>query len=42
MRVSLLVLRDLTWLAILVLSIGLTIAGLALTQPHGGQRQRDR
>ena len=42
MRVSLLVLRDLVWLAILVLSIGLTIAGLALTREHGEQRQRDR
>jgi hypothetical protein len=36
------VLRDLVWLAILVLSIGLTIAGLALTREHGDQQRRDR
>ena len=42
MRVSLLVLRDLIWLAIFVLSIGLTILALALTRKPGPKVRDDR
>ena len=42
MRVSLLVLRDLIWLAIFVLLIGLTILALALTRKPGEKVRDDR
>lgn len=35
MRVSLLLLRDLTWLAVLFLSIIISVLALAVTRPHG-------
>jgi hypothetical protein len=41
MRVSLLLLRDLAWLALLSLSVGLALFALAVTQKHGEKNRQD-
>jgi hypothetical protein len=38
MRVSLLLMRDLTWLALLLLSVALAVITLAVTQDRGKTR----
>jgi hypothetical protein len=42
MRVSLLLLRDLAWLTLLSLSIGLALLTLAVTQERGRKTRADR
>jgi hypothetical protein len=42
MRVSLLLLRDLAWMALLLLSIGLTFLTLAVTRDRGEKTRPDR
>jgi hypothetical protein len=41
MRVSLLLLRDLAWLVLLSLSVGLALLALAVTQERGGKTRLD-
>ena len=41
MRVSLLLMRDLAWLALLTLSVGVTLLALAVTQKHGDKNRQD-
>jgi hypothetical protein len=42
MRVSLLLLRDLSWMALLLLFVVLTVVALAATQEHGEKTGQDR
>jgi hypothetical protein len=42
MRVSLLLLRDLSWMALLLLFLVLTVVVLAVTQEHGDKTGPDR
>jgi hypothetical protein len=42
MRVSLLLLRDLAWLALLTLSVGLALLTLAVTQERARKTRADR
>jgi hypothetical protein len=42
MRVSLLLLRDLEWMALLSLSVGLALLALAVTQKHAEKARHDR
>jgi hypothetical protein len=42
MRVSLLLLRDLAWMALLLLSVGLAVLTLAVTQDHAEKPRSDR
>lgn len=42
MRVSLLLMRDLAWMALLLLSVGLAVLALAVTQDHGETTRPDQ
>jgi len=42
MRVSLLLMRDLAWLALLTLSVGVTLLALAATQERDKKARPDR
>jgi hypothetical protein len=42
MRVSLLLMRDLAWMALLLLSVGMAVFALAITQKRGEKTRSGR